>query len=126
MRDLAGVSEKMCEMVIKIIFGILALVIWILVVVGNYHYQRKARLYADELLKDNPEEWIKRIKANAWRCLISRGIWGLLFASFIYNIWNVSQEIIIFKLIMFFGGVLFIVWGIAGFRGEMKRLQDLK
>lgn len=116
----------MSEIVIKTFFGILALVILVLIGVGNNYYQRKARRYADEMLKDNPEEWNKRIKANAWRYLISRGIWGLLFTSFIYNIWNVSQEIIIFKLVMFFGGVLFIVWGIAGFWGEMKRLQDLK
>lgn len=116
----------MIEVVINAFFGVLALVILILIVVGNYYYQRKARLYVDESLRDNPEEWNKRMKTNAWRNLISRGIWRLLLASFIYNIWNVSQRIIIFKLIMFFAGVLFIVWGIVGFRSEMKRLQDLK
>src|SRR5687768_5989902 len=99
----------MIEIVINAFFGILALVILILTGVGNYYYQRKARFYADQSLKDKPEEWNKRIKANAWRYLISRGIWGLLLTSFIYNIRDVSQGIIIFKLILFFAGVLFIV-----------------
>jgi hypothetical protein len=107
-------------------WGILALLIFGSTFIVGYYYQRKARLYLDETLKNDSVEWNKRIKANAWRHLISRGIWGLFFVSFTYNIWNVSGQVVIFKLILFIVGILSIVWGIFGFRGEMKKLQDVK
>lgn len=52
----------------------------------NYYYQRKARDYADDILRPLPEEYNKQITANAYRYLIGRSIWGLIFLSgFILN-----------------------------------------
>lgn len=108
-----------------VFFGILAVAILIFSIVGNYYYQRKAKLYADEILRQNPAEWNKRIRANAWRHLISREIWGLVFSSFIFGIWNAPKTVLFSKLFLLVIGIFFIVWGITGFRGEMKKLQNL-
>src|SRR4051812_24105555 len=95
---------------------------------GNYYYQRKSRRYADELLKDIPEEYNKQIKSNAYRILISRIIWGILFLSGI--IWNFQKVLdhgfswLTVLAVTF--GVVFIIWGILGFRWEMKRVKTLK
>ncbi len=116
----------MNETVLYIFFGILAIVIVLSSIIANYYYQRKAKLYADEMLKQNPEEWNKRVKANSWRHLISRGIWGLFFSSFIYGVWSSAKPVIFSKLFLLAVGIFFIVWGITGFRAEMKKLQDFE
>jgi hypothetical protein len=107
------------------IWGIIGVLIFVATFAVDYYYQRKAGLYADEMVKDIPEEWNKRIKANAWRNLISRGIWGLLFLSFIYIIWNVPDSVV-WKIFLFLLGIILIIWGVTGFRGEMKKLKDLR
>lgn len=100
---------------------------FVLLFAGNYYYQRKSRRYADEMLKSIPDEYNRQIKANAYRILVSRLIWGLIFLSGI--VWN-FQKIIAYgfswlTVLSIAFGVFFIAWGILGFRWELKRLQVL-
>ena len=100
---------------------------FVLLFAGNYYYQRKGRRYADEMLKNIPEEYNKQIKANAYRILISRIIWGLIFLSGV--IWNFKQTVAYgfsrLTALVIVLGLFFIVWGIFGFRREMKRVKIL-
>ena len=101
-------------------------IIFLALFVVNYYYQRKWQNSVDEMLADIPEEYNKQIKANAFRYLISRNLWGLLFVSNIYNIWKVESKIVYFKLILVLIGLALIVWGIYGFKSEMKKIKDLR
>lgn len=97
----------------------------------NYFYQRKARFYADEILKDNPKEFNKQIKANAYRNLFSSLLWAfLVFLVFVWNYdWIISTEYNLGTVLFFAIDLLFsiflIFWGIRGYRSQMKRIVEL-
>jgi hypothetical protein len=80
--------------------------------------------YAENLLKDNPAEYNKQIKVNAYRYLIGRSLWGLLFAASLYDIWAVEGKWVYFKLLFFVIGLALIVWGVWGFKSEIKKLKN--
>jgi hypothetical protein len=44
----------------------------------NRFYQKRADKFADNLLKDNPPEYKKQVKGNAYRYLIGYWIWAIL------------------------------------------------
>ena len=84
---------------------------------------------ADEDLKKlDYEEWKKQIKSNVYIKMFSRIIWGLFILSgFIFNFQKVValgfNWLSVFVLVL---GTSFIVWGILGFRREMKQAEALK
>lgn len=102
--------------------GILFLALFVV----NYYYQRKSQNSVDEMLAAIPEEYNKQIKANAFKCLISRILWGLVLVSNIYNIWKVESTIVFFKLILALIGLGLVVWGTYGFKSEMRKIKDLR
>lgn len=110
-------------------FGIGLVVLTILVLVSlpfvNHFYQKRANDYADNLLKDNPIEYNKQIRGNAYRYLISRSLFGLLFASSIYNIWNVELKTVYYKITFFLIGVGLIAWGLWSYKRELKKIKEL-
>ena len=83
---------------------------------------------ADEDLKRiDYDEWKKQMRSNAYIKLGSRVIWGLFILSgFIFNF----REVIalgfdwttVFVLVL---GVSFIVWGILGFRREIRKANEI-
>ena len=109
----------------KQFYEYIAVVFFLLVFLAQYYYQRKALRYADELLEKYPTEYSKQIKANAYRYLISRIIWGVLFLSRVVLNY---QQILVDGFNWITGtaavfGIVFIIWGILGFRSEMKYIK---
>lgn len=106
-------------------YAYIVVAFFLLIFWAQYYYQKKSARYADELLRDFPKEYNKQIKANAYRYLISRIIWGGLFlsrAAYDYRQiladgfnWLTGTVTVL--------GIAFILWGISGFRSEMKRLK---
>ena len=91
----------------------------------NIITKEKHLRYADELLEKYPKEYNKQIKANAYRYLISRIIWGILFLSRVVLNY---QQILVDGFNWITGtaavlGIVFIIWGILGFRSEMKHIK---
>lgn len=94
-----------------------------------YFIRRKTWKMADEDLKKiDYEEWKRRIKSNVYIKMFSRIIWGLVILSgFVFNF----QKVValgfnwssVFILVL---GISFIVWGIFGFRREIKQVENLK
>ena len=84
---------------------------------------------ADEDLKKlDYEEWKKQAKSNVYIKMFSRIIWGLVILSgFIFNFQkNIAvgfNWVSVFVLVL---GSSFIIWGIFGFRREIKKIQNLK
>lgn len=112
----------------KIILSALAGILLSSLYFVNQFYQKRANDYADNLLKDNLIEYNKQIKANGYRCLISRCIWGVLFLSgFIFNFQAIiSQGFRWITLFVFLIGIVYIIWGIYGFKSEIKKIKDFK
>lgn len=110
-------------------FGIGLIFLTTLVLVSlpfvNHFYQKRANDYVDNLLKDNPVEYNKQIRGNAYRYLISRGLFGLFFLSGIYNIWSVELRIVYYKIAFFLIGIGLIVWGIWSYKRELKKIKEL-
>jgi hypothetical protein len=115
-----------------LIYQILAIVVvlsLISVFSPIYLIRRKTWQMADEDLKKiDYEEWKKQIKSNAYIKLASREIWGLvLLSGYVINFQKAVAIgyglLAIFVVIL---GVSFIVWGILGFRSEMKKFSEIK
>lgn len=90
--------------------------------------QRISRMADEDLKKLNNEEWKKQAKSNVYIKMFSRIIWGLFILSgFIFNFQKVAafefNWLSVFVLVL---GLSFIVWGILGFRREIKQVQNLK
>lgn len=84
---------------------------------------------ADEDLKRiDYDEWKKQMRSNAHIKLGSRVIWGLFILSgFIFNFREIIAQGFIWATTFVFAlGILFIVWGILGFRREIKRVRAIK
>jgi hypothetical protein len=94
-----------------------------------YFQRRKLWRMADEDLKQiDSDEWKKQLKSNAYGKLISRIIWGLfLLSGFVFNFQKVVAAGFnlpaVFVLVL---GVSFIIWGILGFRSEIRKLSEIK
>ncbi len=84
---------------------------------------------ADEDLKKlDYEEWKRQAKSNVFIKMFSRIIWGLvILSSFIFNFQKIValgfNWLSVFVLVL---GISFIVWGILGFRREIKQAETLK
>ena len=100
-------------------------------VIGSpiYFQNRRISRMADEDLKKlDYEEWKKQAKSNVYIKMFSRIIWGLVILSgFIFNF----QKVIALgfnwlSVFVFVVGLSFIIWGILGFRREIKEVQNLK
>src|SRR5215213_5863818 len=111
--------------IILAVFGLALLVSPFIV---NAYFQRKASRFSDEILEYNVEEFNKRVKAKAVAVLVRRSIWGLLFISgIILNFRAISERgfnwlTLVFPLL----GIACFVFGILGYRDELKRLKPLK
>lgn len=100
-------------------------------VIGSpiYFQNRRISRMADEDLKKlDYEEWKKQAKSNVYIKMFSRIIWGLVILSgFIFNF----QKVIALgfnwlSVFVFVLGISFIVWGILGFRREIREVRSLK
>jgi hypothetical protein len=82
----------------------------------------------DDLKKLNYDEWKRQAKFNLYIKMLSRILWGLFVLSgFIFNFQKVVE--LGFNWTSFFVaalGISFIVWGILGFRRDVKRFEKLK
>ena len=112
------------------IYLILFLVATPLLFLINHHYQRKARHYADEMLRGIPHEFNRQIKGNALTVLIRSVIWGaltvwLLIANLGYFVDGelslTSQILLLIDIVI---GIGIVLWGVWNYRVEMKRLID--
>jgi hypothetical protein len=94
-----------------------------------YLQRRKLWRMADEDLKRiDYDEWKRQMKSNAYIKLGSRLIWGLfLISGFFINFWKIVETgfnpLRVFILIL---GLAFIVWGILGFRLEIKKIREIQ
>jgi hypothetical protein len=112
----------------KELIGLLFFISFFVICSPIYWQRRRISRMADEDLKKlDYEEWKKQKKSNVYIKMASRIIWGLVILSgFIFNF----QEVIalgfnwlsVFVLVL---GVSFIVWGILGFRREIKQVKNL-
>jgi len=84
---------------------------------------------ADEDLKRiDYDEWKTQMKSNAYIKLVSRLLWGLfLLSGYIINFRKVFEpginRVTVFVLFL---GLAFIVWGIFGFRLEIKKVSEMQ
>jgi hypothetical protein len=110
------------------ILAIIAVLILPSLFVVNYCYQRKTNKFVDEMLLRIPGEYNKQIKSNAFRHLIGRGIWGLFFLSgFILNFRAViAQGFSWLSVFVISLGIGFVIWGIFGYKSEMKKIKNLE
>src|SRR5215204_3464128 len=94
-----------------------------------YLQRRKLWRMADEDLKRiDYDEWKRQIKSNVYIKLFSRLIWGLfLLSGFIINFRKLVELglnwVTVFVLVL---GLAFIVWGIFGFRFEIKKVREIQ
>ena len=94
-----------------------------------YLQRRKLWRMADEDLKRiDYDEWKRQMKSNVSIKLFSRLIWGLfLLSGFIINFRKVVELglnwVTVFVLVL---GLAFIVWGIFGFRFEIKKVREIQ
>jgi len=116
-------------MILSQILMIIVAVSLIVVFSPIYLLRRKMWGMVDDDLKQiDCDEWKKQIKSNAFIKLGSRVIWGLfLLSGFIINF----QKIIalgfnLLTVFVFVLGISFIVWGILGFRWELKKFSAIK
>jgi hypothetical protein len=99
-----------------------------IVLVFSPIFRRKLwRMADDDLKRIDYDEWKKQMRSNAYIKLVSRIIWGLFILSgFILNF----QEVValgfdwmtVFVLVL---GISFIVWGILGFRREIRKVNEI-
>ena len=102
-----------------------------LVVIFSPIYLQRRKLWrmADEDLKRvDYDEWKKQIRSNAYIKLVSRVIWGLFILSGFILRFNqvIAQGFSWTAVFVFVFGTSFIVWGILGFRWEIKKVNDIK
>lgn len=111
------------------IIAILVFISFIVVFSPIYLLPRKMwQMADDDLKKIDYQDWRKQTKFNAYHKLISRLIWGLfLLSGFIINFQKVVAVgfnwFSVFVLVL---GFSFIVWGILGFRIEMKNANKIR
>lgn len=111
-------------------FYILLFIISFFVIGSPIYFQNRriARMADEDLKKINYSEWKTRFKTNIYIKMSSRIIWGLvLLSGFIFNfpkIYALGFRWI--TLVILVLGLAFIIWGILGFRKEIKQIQDLK
>ena len=113
----------------KEIIGIIAIVSIVIIFLPLYLQRRKLWQMADEDLKKiDYDEWKKQLKSNAYTKLISRIIWGLfLLSGFVINFQKIIElGFNWLTTFVFVLGVSFIVWGILGFRSELRKLNKIK
>jgi len=113
----------------NILISIFLIVSLVIIFSPIYLQRRKLWRMADEdLRRIDYDEWKKQMRSNAYIKLGSRVMWGLFILSgFIFNF----QEVIalgfdwttIFVSVL---GVSFVVWGILGFRREIKKVSEIK
>jgi hypothetical protein len=113
--------------IITILVILTGIILLALPFVNNF-YQKRGNDFADNLLKDIPEEYNKQIKGNAFRYLIKRSLFGLFIcSSFVWNFRAILESgLNRYIVIGLFCGVLSIIWGIYGFKSELKKLAELK
>lgn len=100
---------------------------FLLLYVVNYYYQQKAEKNVDEILRSQPKEFNKQIKSKAFGYLIGKILWSLLFlGSGIYTVFVNFQKLNPLMLINFMIAAFFIIWGVRGFRKELKRLIPIE
>ena len=105
-------------------------VVSIFVIYSPIYLQRRKnwRIADEDLKRIDYDEWKKQMKSTAYINLISRELWGLIL---------LSGYFINFRKIVEFGfnwitvtitllGVSFIVWGIIGFRREIRKVDELR
>ncbi len=104
-------------------------VISIFVIYSPIFWQKRriARMADEDLKKLDYEEWKKQAKSNVYIKMFSRIIWGLVILSgFIFNFQKVVELgfnwLSAFVLVL---GISFNVWGIFGFRREIKQMENL-
>ncbi len=89
----------------------------------NRFYQKRADEFADNLLKDNPPEYNKQVKGNAYRYLIGYWIWAILSGFLgLYNIWNQSGTVLIYKIIYLMISLSLFTFGVWSYKKELKKL----
>jgi hypothetical protein len=94
-----------------------------------YLQRRKNWRMADEDLKKiGEDEWKKQLRSNAYIRLVGRVLWGLFLVSgFIFNLRKTVapgfDRLTVSVLVV---GLAFIVWGIVGFRLQIKNLNAIK
>jgi len=105
-------------------------IISIFVIASPIYWQKRriSRMADEDLKKLDYEEWKRQEKSNVYIKMFSRIIWGLfILSSFIFNFQKVIalgfNWLSVFVLVL---GISFIVWGIFGFRREMKQVETLK
>lgn len=93
----------------------------------SYMRQRMKRMSEADLLKNNPEEWIKQVKSNAYTQLVCRGLLGLFFIGFIFfNYKLIAENGIDYSVVLFFvTGLAFIFFAVSGYKAELKRLGSI-
>lgn len=111
-------------------FLFIFLIVSILIIASPIYFQNRkiSKMVEEDLKKLNYEEWKKHIRTNVYVKMFSRIIWGLIILSgFIFNFSKIyAQGFRWINLIVLLMGLAFIVWGILGFRREIKQIQNLK
>ena len=109
---------------------ILFSIVTLFVIFSPIYFQNRkiSRMVEEDLKQLNYEEWKKHIRTNVYIKLFSRIIWGLVIVSgFIFNFSKIyAQGFRWINLIVLLIGLAFIVWGVFGFRREIKQVQNLK
>lgn len=111
--------------ILTTIFSMLFLVAPFIV---NAFYQRRARRFADEILKANSSDYNRQIRANAVILLVRRSLWALFVLSVaILNFRLFLSE----KLEWWLAGVILLglgcfAFGIFGYKTELKKLKTLE
>jgi len=101
-----------------------------LIIYSPIWWQRRriARMASEDLKNLDHEEWRRQAKSEVYIKMFSRIVWGLFILSgFIFNF----QKIVapgfnwagVFAAVL---GILFIVWGVLGFRRQIKQIENLK
>ena len=116
---------KMPQALIAILFVVSFFVIYAPI---YWQTRRISRMADEDLKKLDYDEWKKQAKSNVYIKMFSQIIWGLVILSgFIFNFQKVVELgfnwLSAFVLIL---GIAFIVWGIFGFRREIKQVESLK
>ena len=100
------------------------------VICSPIYWQRRriSRMADEDLKKLDYAEWKRQAKSNVYIKMFSRIIWGLfILSSLFFNFQKIAalgfNWVSVFVLVL---GISFIVWGILGFRREMKQVEALK
>lgn len=106
-------------------------IISIFVIASPIYFQRRriSRMADEDLKKLNYEAWKRQAKSNVYIKMFSRIIWGVLIvlSGFIFNFQTVASfGFSWWSFVVLVLGISFIVWGILGFRREIKQVEALK